>query len=70
MAKFSHTLRFAINHKGHWITNELTLLEMDTEIPMSEQLTNIDDSVSMTFDYMRNRLDTQLGEVMELMDRS
>ena len=69
MAKFSHTLRLAVNHKGHWITNDITLHELDTEIPMAEQLSNIDDSVSMTFDYMKNRLDTQLGEVMELMDK-
>ena len=70
MAKFSHTLRLAINHRGHWVTSELTFHELDTDIPIAEQLANVDDSVSTTFDYIRNKLDVQLGDVMELMDKS
>ena len=70
MAKFSHTLRCSIQYRGHWLTNELTLHEIDTEMPITDQLYQIDNSVGMTFDYMRNRLDVQLGELMEQMDKS
>ena len=68
MAKFSHLYKLSINHKGHWITNEITLHEIDTDIPIEEQLEKLDGPITMTSQYLLSKLDANLENTLKQMD--
>ena len=48
---------------GQWSKISLDVHEIDTELPLDEQLQGVEDAVEAVWSFLRNKLDRQIEEV-------
>ena len=66
MAKIKQTFSYTFQPKqGQWSKMELEIDEIDSEIPIADQLKALDGHVELTWKYVKNKIDGQVGDIME-----
>ena len=69
MAKFSQGFNFTFQYKGKWVKCSLELSELDPDYPIMEQIQNMDEAVNITWQYLKNKIDNQVEDIVSEMDK-
>ena len=68
MAKISQSLSFTFRvgqSSNQYCKVNLEVSEIDTELPMDAQLEKVDNTLDVIWKHMRDRIDTQIEEVLK-----
>jgi len=68
MAKVSQSLSFTFRvgqASNQYCKVNIEISEIDTELPLDEQIKKVDDTLDVVWNHMRERIDTQIDEVLK-----
>ena len=68
MAKISQSLSFTFRvgqASNQYCKVNLEVSEIDTELPLDTQLEKVDDTLDAIWTHMRNKIDTQIDEILK-----
>ena len=68
MAKISQGLSFTFRvgqASNQYCKFNIEVSEIDTELPLDEQIKKVDDTLDVVWNHMRERIDNQIDEVLK-----
>ena len=66
MVKVSHAFSYTFKPGAdQWTKVSLEISEIDTDLPLDEQIRAADDAVQAIWDYSRNRIDREIEEIVD-----
>ena len=68
MAKISQGLSFTFRvgqASNQYCKVNIEISEIDTELPLDEQIKKVDDTLDVVWNHMRERIDNQIDEVLK-----
>ncbi len=68
MAKISQGLSFTFRvgqASNQYCKVNIEVSEIDTELPLDEQIKKVDDTLDVVWNHMRERIDNQIDEVLK-----
>ena len=64
MAKIGHSFAYTFQPgQNQWAKINLEIHDIDTDLPIDEQMRGVDDAVEIIWEYLRNRVDRQIEEI-------
>ncbi|MBI2020118.1 hypothetical protein HYS94_01740 [Candidatus Daviesbacteria bacterium] len=63
--QLSFTFRIGVDQKGQFAKVTVQIDEIDTELPIKEQLEKVDGALDKVWAYIKKKVDAQIDEVLD-----